>query len=150
MTVVAVLAVCGDETVSASDSLATAMKLPTRGTTDPVLGVLSTAACVVIEVILPATRLPPSVTAGVVGLDAAIVVASTVGAASYRDRRSRNREVVVVVGDPVKEGFDEHWTEDFHHHGAIGGLATGVGHIAVNIGKNVNQPFSGLWNTVTD
>lgn len=55
----------------------------------------------------------------------------------------------IVVGDAVKEGLNEHWEEDIHKHGVAGGIATGVGHVAVNTGKDVSQLATSIWNTVT-
>lgn len=54
----------------------------------------------------------------------------------------------VVGGDAIKEGLNEHWSEDIHNHGVVGGIGRGIGNIGVNTAKDVSGLFGSLWHTV--
>ncbi|HEX5114988.1 MAG TPA: hypothetical protein VFW65_07300 [Pseudonocardiaceae bacterium] len=56
----------------------------------------------------------------------------------------------VGVGDLAYQAFQENWQEDFHQHGAVGGFATGVGHVGENVGKDMAHIGEGAWHLAED
>lgn len=61
--------------------------------------------------------------------------------------------VAAGIGDFVYQGFHEHWTEDIHHHGVVGGVLTGGGHMfkstekeMANMADNVGHAAHSLWH----
>lgn len=54
--------------------------------------------------------------------------------------------VVVGVGDFAYQGFHEHWAEDIHEEGVVGGLLMGVGHVGSNTGKDLRDMDAGAKN----
>lgn len=56
--------------------------------------------------------------------------------------------VAVGAGDMIKEGLNEHWAEDIHRHGLVGGVGTGVKNMVVNTGKDLSGMAAGIWHTV--
>lgn len=85
---------------------------------------------------------------GLAGLGAGAVAAGALSAAPLTVSVGVGTLGAVVAGDAVKEGLDEHWQEDIHKHGVVGGVATGIGHTAENTAKDVTQLGTGIWNTI--
>ncbi|PZS37720.1 MAG: hypothetical protein DLM62_17690 [Pseudonocardiales bacterium] len=63
--------------------------------------------------------------------------------------------VAVGVGAFVYQGFHEHWSEDIHNDGVVGGILTGgkhmVGHTGkefADIGKGIGGAAAGAWHSV--
>lgn len=54
--------------------------------------------------------------------------------------------VAVGVGDLVYQGFHEHWAEDIHDHGVVGGVLTGTWNMITNTGKDFEKMGEGVWN----
>jgi uncharacterized protein YukE len=74
------------------------------------------------------------------GALAAAVGASTGGAALV------GGAAVVGIGDLAYQGFHEHWAEDIHQDGVVGGVLTGTGHMFENTGKDVGHMATGVWH----
>lgn len=119
------------------------------------LGVLGTGAGAVLDTKTDMDKGDSGAHAGTVnavsggaGLAAGVAITGAVGGPAVVGVTA-GAAGAIVVGDAVKEGFNEHWEEDIHKHGVAGGIATGVGHVATNTGKDVSQLFTGVWNTFT-
>jgi uncharacterized protein YukE len=63
--------------------------------------------------------------------------------------------VAVGVGLLVTNAFHEHWDEDIHKYGLVGGIAAGVVHIdqntakdIVNLGKNTLNTAQNVWHSI--
>lgn len=82
------------------------------------------------------------------GLAAGAVAAGAVADAPLVATAAVGTGVAVVVGGGIKEGINEHWSEDIDKHGVVGGVGVGLGNVAVNTGKDVSNVFSGIWHTV--
>lgn len=54
--------------------------------------------------------------------------------------------VAVGVGDLAYQGFHEHWSEDIHDHGVVGGILTGIGHMGENTGGDVKDMGVGVYD----
>lgn len=52
----------------------------------------------------------------------------------------------VGIGDFAYQGFHEHWSEDIHQDGVVGGLLAGIGHTGQNTGKDVASAVTGVWH----
>ncbi|MFF4187278.1 WXG100 family type VII secretion target [Streptomyces sp. NPDC001691] len=64
--------------------------------------------------------------------------------------------VVIGATDLIDEGFHEHWSEDIHDHGVVGGIWHGTGNVLSNTGddlKRLGDDAAGLgkkaWNGFT-
>ena len=51
---------------------------------------------------------------------------------------------VVGVGDVAYQAFHEHWSEDIHNDGVVGGLLDGSGHVLSNVGSDVKGMATGV------
>jgi uncharacterized protein YukE len=103
------------------------------------------------------TAVPKEAAVNVGAIAAATAVAVTiVGAAATSEVTA---PAVVVVGGAVLAGgvvavgvgelgyslIHEHWDEDMHRDGVVGGLAHGVGDVAVNSGRGMVEVGHGAW-----
>ncbi len=62
---------------------------------------------------------------------------------------------VIGVGDVAYQAFHEHWSEDIHDDGVVGGLAYGSGHVLSNsvhdladMGKGIGNTAASVWHGV--
>jgi uncharacterized protein YukE len=58
--------------------------------------------------------------------------------------------VAIGVGDLAYQAFQENWSEDFHEHGFVGGMATGVEHVGENTGKDLGHMLEGAGHLAKD
>jgi uncharacterized protein YukE len=56
---------------------------------------------------------------------------------------------VVGVGDIAYQAFHEHWSEDIHNDGVVGGLLDGSGHVLSNVGGDLNDMRKGIQNAAS-
>lgn len=95
------------------------------------------------------------VTAGAAGLGAgALTVAVASGPVSLVAVGAG--AAAVGVGALVYQAFHEHWSEDIHDHGVVGGVSRGVGHMFAHagnefadIGKGVGGAATSVWHSVS-
>ncbi len=57
--------------------------------------------------------------------------------------------VVVGAGLVVDKAFHEHWSEDIHDHGVVGGVLHGAGHVFTETGKSLKGMGEGVWHGIT-
>jgi len=94
------------------------------------------------------------VTAGAAGLGAgAIAFAVATGPVSFAAIGAG--AVAVGVGAFVYQGFHEHWSEDIHNDGVVGGVKTGVVHMGqhaaqefADIGRGIGGAATSAWHSV--
>ena len=55
----------------------------------------------------------------------------------------------LVVGVGVDKLVHEHWSEDIHDHGILGGLGVGSENVAKNTYKGVTEDLKGAWHGIT-
>lgn len=55
----------------------------------------------------------------------------------------------LVVGVGIDKLVHEHWSEDIHDHGVVGGLAHGSWDVVKGTGKSIADDAKGLWHGVT-
>lgn len=56
----------------------------------------------------------------------------------------------VGVGALVYQGLHEHWREDIHDHGVVGGVSRGVGHMFAHAGKEFADIGKGIGNAASE
>jgi uncharacterized protein YukE/ribosomal protein L18 len=81
-----------------------------------------------------------AVTAGLVALapfDVPAVVVAGVGGA-----------VVVGATGVIDHAFHEHWSEDIHDHGVVGGVLDGTGHVFTETGHDFKRLKDDVWNGI--
>ena len=89
--------------------------------------------------------------AGVLGLGAGIAVAAAAPVAVPVALVAVGAGVVAVgVGDFAYQAFHEHWSEDIHDHGVVGGVLTGFGHSGERVGEDVKNVAVDLGNGAKD
>jgi hypothetical protein len=49
----------------------------------------------------------------------------------------------------VDKAFHEHWSEDIHDHGVIGGVAQGSWNVVKGAGTSIVDDAKGVWHGVT-
>jgi uncharacterized protein YukE len=57
--------------------------------------------------------------------------------------------VAVGVGDAITNVWHEHWDEDIHKYGVVGGIGSGVGNVLTNTGHDVVKLGSTTWSAVS-
>jgi hypothetical protein len=55
-----------------------------------------------------------------------------------------------AIGDFAYQGFHEHWGEDIHQDGVVGGVLTGIGHMGANVGKDAVNMGTGIGHAAKD
>ncbi|MEW1648541.1 hypothetical protein [Streptomyces sp. NPDC091219] len=55
----------------------------------------------------------------------------------------------IVATDVLDHTFHEHWSEDIHDHGVVGGVLTGAGHVATETGDDIGRLGKDMWHGVT-
>ncbi|MBK3581866.1 hypothetical protein JHN63_50635, partial [Streptomyces sp. MBT65] len=55
----------------------------------------------------------------------------------------------ILATDVLDHTFHEHWSEDIHDHGVVGGVLTGAGHVATETGDDVVRLGKDIWHGVT-
>ncbi|HEY6423211.1 MAG TPA: hypothetical protein VIY28_08215 [Pseudonocardiaceae bacterium] len=126
----------------------------------PVVDVLATGAAVGFQVKDDMEKgwsgqhaVAADVTAGAIGLGAGAGLAIACGPGIFVAAGAG--AVAVGVGAFVYQGFHEHWSEEIHDHGVVGGIVTGVKHMGlhagqefVDIGKGMGGAATGVWHSV--
>ncbi|MGW2424482.1 WXG100 family type VII secretion target [Streptomyces sp. NPDC001709] len=56
---------------------------------------------------------------------------------------------VIVATSVIDHAFHEHWSEDIHDHGVIGGVLTGTGHVASETYDDGKRLVKDVWHGVT-
>jgi uncharacterized protein YukE len=106
------------------------------------------------------TAVPQELVANGAGLLAGIAVGAAVGAGIVALGVSAPAAVVVgaavaagiatiVVTDAIDNAFHEHWDEDIHKYGVVGGVGNGLANITTKTGKDMKDLVSHTWNTAT-
>jgi hypothetical protein len=54
-----------------------------------------------------------------------------------------------VIGVGVDKLVHEHWSEDIHDHGVLGGLGVGTANVAKNTYNGVKEDLKGAWHGIT-
>jgi hypothetical protein len=54
------------------------------------------------------------------------------------------------VGLLVTNAFHEHWDEDIHKYGVVGGIAAGVVNMDKNTAKDIVNLGKNTWNTASN
>ncbi|MEU3027329.1 WXG100 family type VII secretion target [Streptomyces incarnatus] len=54
----------------------------------------------------------------------------------------------VLATGVIDHSLHEHWSEDIHDHGVIGGVAVGTGHVLSDTGKDVGRMGKDIWHGV--
>ncbi|MBK0868300.1 hypothetical protein INP57_15915 [Saccharopolyspora sp. HNM0986] len=125
----------------------------------PVLGILTTGAGAALDTKAdvdkgdsPERAAGVNYTAGYGGLAAGAGAAAAIALAPVEAPAvavvSASTAVAVGAGSLIKEGFNEHWSEDIDKHGVVGGIATGVGNMGTNTAKDMSSLAAGIWHTV--
>lgn len=81
--------------------------------------------------------------AGAIGLGAGLGVAATVSAPVGLVAAGAGI-AAVGVGDFAYQAFHEHWSEDIHDHGVVGGVLTGIGHSGARVGDDVKNVMTDI------
>ncbi|MEU8691168.1 WXG100 family type VII secretion target [Streptomyces sp. NPDC048665] len=55
----------------------------------------------------------------------------------------------VVATGLIDHSLHEHWSEDIHDHGVVGGMAVGAGHVLKDTGKDIGRLGKDIWHGVT-
>ncbi|WP_425247992.1 hypothetical protein [Streptomyces sp. NEAU-NA10] len=55
----------------------------------------------------------------------------------------------ILATDVLDHSFHEHWSEDIHDHGVVGGLLHGAGNVATETGDDVVRLGKDIWHGVT-
>ncbi|MGW0578423.1 hypothetical protein ACWD25_21195, partial [Streptomyces sp. NPDC002920] len=55
----------------------------------------------------------------------------------------------VVATDVLDHTFHEHWSEDIHDHGVVGGVLHGAGNVASETGDDIARLGKDIWHGVT-
>ena len=55
----------------------------------------------------------------------------------------------LVIGVGVDKLVHEHWSEDIHDHGVLGGLGVGTANVAKNTYNGVKEDLKGAWHGIT-
>jgi uncharacterized protein YukE len=91
-----------------------------------------------------------AITAGAAALGVAAPAVAVAGAAA-----AVGGAVAVGVGDLAYEGFHEHWDEDIHKYGVLGGVGHGAvntvkrtGKDLANLGSDIGHGAAGVWHSV--
>ncbi|MEU5533911.1 hypothetical protein [Streptomyces sp. NPDC020362] len=56
---------------------------------------------------------------------------------------------VVVTTSVIDHSLHEHWSEDIHDHGVLGGVAVGSGHVLKETGEDLGRLGKDVWHGVT-
>ncbi|MFI1761381.1 WXG100 family type VII secretion target [Streptomyces sp. NPDC020800] len=56
---------------------------------------------------------------------------------------------VIVSTSVIDHAFHEHWSEDIHDHGVVGGVLTGAGHVATETVDDGKRLVKDVWHGVT-
>jgi uncharacterized protein YukE len=56
---------------------------------------------------------------------------------------------VIVATSVIDHAFHEHWSEDIHDHGVVGGVLTGAGHVATETVDDGKRLVKDVWHGVT-
>ncbi|MFH8337415.1 hypothetical protein [Streptomyces sp. AM6-12] len=54
----------------------------------------------------------------------------------------------ILATGVIDHSLHEHWSEDIHDHGVIGGVAVGTGHVLSDTGKDVGRMGKDIWHGV--
>lgn len=122
----------------------------------PVLDVAAAAACGLVEAKDDHDKgwsWQHSVTVDV----GAAVGGVAVGAAAVAALPVEGAVAVAAVGvgaailgtDVLDHSFHEHWSEDIHDHGVVGGVLTGTGHVATETWDDGKRLVKDVWHGVT-
>ena len=57
---------------------------------------------------------------------------------------------VVGVGDYAYQAFHEHWSEDVHEHGDLGGVLTGIGNSGARVGGDLKNVGTDIYDGAKD
>jgi hypothetical protein len=91
-----------------------------------------------------------NVTGLAAGVGAGIGVAAAVGAGApivaVGAAAVAGGAVAVGVGEFVYAGFNEHWDEDIHQYGYVGGVQAGVGNMFRETGKELAHMGTSVWH----
>jgi uncharacterized protein YukE len=82
-----------------------------------------------------------AITAGLVAaapFDVPVAVAAGVGGA-----------VVIGATGIIDHSLHEHWSEDIHDHGVVGGVLTGTGHVLSKTGDDFKRLGKDVWHGIT-
>ncbi|WEO94393.1 WXG100 family type VII secretion target [Streptomyces sp. FXJ1.172] len=82
------------------------------------------AGAVIASAVMPATA--PAAAVAVVGVGAALISTSV-----------------------IDHSLHEHWSEDIHDHGVVGGVAVGAGHVATGVYHDGKRLAKDVWHGVT-
>ncbi|MGN5380901.1 WXG100 family type VII secretion target [Streptomyces lasalocidi] len=55
----------------------------------------------------------------------------------------------VLTTSVIDHSLHEHWSEDIHDHGVIGGVAVGTGHVLNDTGKDIGRLGKDIWHGVS-
>ncbi len=55
----------------------------------------------------------------------------------------------ILATDVLDHSFHEHWSEDIHDHGVVGGVLHGAGNVATETGDDVARLGKDIWHGVT-
>ncbi|MGH1555674.1 hypothetical protein ACRAWF_39035 [Streptomyces sp. L7] len=55
----------------------------------------------------------------------------------------------IIGTDLLDHTFHEHWSEDIHDHGVVGGVAHGVWNVGAKTGEDVGRLGKDIWHGVT-
>ncbi|WP_427921901.1 WXG100 family type VII secretion target [Streptomyces sp. cg40] len=126
----------------------------------PVLDVAAAAACGLIEAKDDHDKgwsWQHSVTVDVGAAVGGVVVGALAVAAAPEVVTAAGAVLVAGVGvgaaiigtDLLDHTFHEHWSEDIHDHGVVGGVAHGVWNVGAKTGEDVGRLGKDIWNGVT-
>ncbi|MGW1912999.1 WXG100 family type VII secretion target [Streptomyces sp. NPDC002076] len=82
-----------------------------------------------------------AVTAGIVATAPIDLTAGTVAAVGVGS--------VIIATSVLDHTFHEHWSEDIHDHGVVGGVLTGAGHVASATVDDGKRLVKDVWHGVT-
>ncbi|MFI7343573.1 hypothetical protein ACIBUY_37225 [Streptomyces sp. NPDC050085] len=83
---------------------------------------------------------------GVAAGAAAVVAAPVEGAAAVA---VVGVGATIIATDVLDHSFHEHWSEDIHDHGVVGGVLHGAGNVASETGDDVARLGKDVWHGVT-
>ncbi|MEY9935930.1 hypothetical protein [Streptacidiphilus sp. MAP5-3] len=69
--------------------------------------------------------------------------------AAYVTATSLELAGAVAVGVGIDKAVHEHWSEDIHDHGVVGGLAHGSWNVLKGTGKSMWGDVTGAWHGIT-
>lgn len=87
--------------------------------------------------------------AAALGLAAGAAVVASLPADAVAGAAVLGGIAVVGVGDIAYQAFHEHWSQDIHDEGVVGGLLDGSGHVLSNVGSDVAGMATGVGHTAS-